>query len=63
MNNRDAAEQILQTTGALHYPALCDRILAAGLVETSDKTPWETLDAQLASATVNPSDLAELAPS
>lgn len=43
-----AAEQVLTEVGEpMHYRALCDRILAAGLVETTGKTPWDSLNAML----------------
>ncbi len=48
MNNRDAAEQVLRKAGApVHYKDITQRALDAGLLSTTGKTPWETLNAQV----------------
>lgn len=49
MNARDAAAEILaQAEEPLHYREITERMLAQNLWQTQGKTPWHTVNAQLA---------------
>lgn len=49
MNSLDAVAAVLEKADKpLHYKEVTERILAEGLWETQGKTPWNTINAQLA---------------